>query len=166
MVLATCLVYAYIGLQLPKKSFDWDLRTWEVTTPDRRCTASDPTRCLQAGDTILTIDGVRRETWLQDRSAAIFTGDRRASLSVERDGRVLEVALDWTQEPLARTIEVLVSSTFPLLFWLDQRAPLPEAAPHLACVNATLASLAAQPFLARRAGYDHLILYGYEYPHW
>lgn len=59
-----------------------------------------------------------------------------------------------------------VPAYFPLLFWLDQRVTDPEHAPHLACVKETLARMSELPFLLRNAGYDHLLLYGYEYPHW
>ncbi|CAE8613715.1 unnamed protein product, partial [Polarella glacialis] len=59
----------------------------------------------------------------------------------------------------------LVPAYFPLLFWLDQRVPAEEA-PHLLCVKETVAQIEGLPYLARNAGYDHVILYGYEYPHW
>ena len=118
VVLTACLVYAYIGLQLPKKNFAWDHSTWQVTESDSRCASLDPERCLLQGDRILTIDGVQREIWERDRSAAIFTGDRHASLTVDRDGRILQIPIDWSQEPLVRTVEVLVGSSFSLLFWL------------------------------------------------
>merc|ERR1712078_174956 len=34
------------------------------------------------------------------------------------------------------------------------------------CVKETVAQWEQSPFLSRYAGYDHVILYGYEYPHW
>jgi len=61
-----------------------------------------------------------------------------------------------------------IPAFFPLLFWLGQdTSPMrPQQNPHLSCINETLIRIGRSPWFARRAGYDHLIVYGYEYPHW
>lgn len=58
-----------------------------------------------------------------------------------------------------------VPAYFPVLFWLDQRTPEPNAS-HLQCVRDVVSMLQQSRYFSRNAGYDHLLLYGYEYPHW
>lgn len=59
-----------------------------------------------------------------------------------------------------------VPAYFPLLFWLEQNQLDATEAWHLFCVQKTVNVIEESPYIFRNAGYDHLLIYGYEYPHW
>ncbi|MEM1179830.1 MAG: ATP-binding protein [Acidobacteriota bacterium] len=118
-VLMVVLLYAYLEFKRPVDVL-WSSYDWIVNVEDPRCrsTTEDPgSTCLQLGDRILEIDGVTSEEFLGDRSQSILT-QGPATLVVLRGEEVLTVELGRSFSGMIHLLTVLISASFPLIFWL------------------------------------------------
>ena len=113
LVLLICFYYAYIA-HVPPLSFE-TAAAWRVISSEP---CASPGRCVQVGDQILSIGGMRYDEFRQDRGLDLldaFDRNGKATLEVLRNGKVLTVEAHVVSGRLH--IDAL-TGVFPIIFWL------------------------------------------------
>ncbi len=117
LVLLPCLYYPYAGVR-PDFGFTLSQADWMIVTA-RPC-QGPPDTCLEVGDRLLSVEGVTRQEFAQDRGlsvARLFGSDGIARVELMRDGKVQTRDIRVRSERLQpEHVAVLVIT--PLIFWL------------------------------------------------
>ncbi|HKI05477.1 MAG TPA: ATP-binding protein [Thermoanaerobaculia bacterium] len=117
LVLLPCLYYPYAGVH-PDFGFVLSLTDWKIlSTP--RCEGQAET-CLQAGDRLVSIEGVTLDEFRHDRGLSVpglFGSDGVAHLELIRDGKLLTRDIR-VRAKRADVAQILFTMMAPLIFWL------------------------------------------------
>jgi PAS domain S-box-containing protein len=117
LVLLPCLYYPYKGIH-PDFGFTLSLTDWKVATAPP-C-EGDPDTCLEVGDRLISVEGVRLQQFIHDRGLSIpglFGADGVARIQLVRDGKlqIHDIRARAKRLDLAQMFFTMVA---PLIFWL------------------------------------------------
>jgi len=117
LVLLPCLYYPYAGVH-PDFGFTLSLTDWKVLTQPL-CEGA-PDTCLQAGDRLVSIEGVTLDEFIHDRGLSIpglFGKDGVARIQLIRDGKLLTRDVRVWAKRLDLP-QIFFTMMAPLIFWL------------------------------------------------
>jgi PAS domain S-box-containing protein len=118
LVLLPCLYYPYAGGH-PDFGFTLSPTDWKVLS-SLPCAGTPSELCLKAGDQVTSIEGVKFQQFVHDRSLSIphlFGSDGVARFELTRDGRPLSLDVRIRGERLYLP-QILFAMLAPLIFWL------------------------------------------------